>query len=58
MKGQEELARLEIKLKEAEQQVQRAHKENDALTQKTQKLQQVPGQRERAASLHAAGWWF
>ncbi|KAJ1479606.1 hypothetical protein T484DRAFT_2022988, partial [Baffinella frigidus] len=40
VKGQEELARLEIKLKEAEQQVQRAHKENDALTQKTQKLQQ------------------
>jgi hypothetical protein len=29
-----------MKLKEAEQQVQRAHKENDALTQKTQKLQQ------------------
>mmetsp|Transcript_9189 Transcript_9189/g.18313 ORF Transcript_9189/g.18313 Transcript_9189/m.18313 type:complete len:872 (-) Transcript_9189:80-2695(-) len=39
-KGQEELARLEIKLKEAEQHVQRAHKDNDSLTQKTQKLQQ------------------
>ena len=33
--------------------MQRAHKENDALTQKTQKLQQVPDQKESCQSSHS-----
>jgi len=38
--GQDELQKLELKLKDLENQVSRAHKENDVLTQKTQRLQQ------------------
>ena len=38
--GEEELGRQALKLRELEFQAQKAHKENDALSQKTQRLQQ------------------
>ena len=38
--GEEELGRQALKLRELEFQAQKAHKENDTLSQKTQRLQQ------------------